>query len=236
MILVGHQPEYIPYLGFFQKVARADHFMIVDHVQYARKDFQNRNYIRSPSGKLLLTVPVLTKNRFYQPINKVSINPSVVWARKHWRSIHFSYKDAPFFERYAEVLKEVYEKDWVMLSDLTIHLIELMLEWLDIHVPISRSSHLGISKSSTETLIEMCRKVGADAYISGQGAREYLDVALLESAGIRHHFVNFKHPVYPQLHESFMPNLSALDVLFNCGDEAVDVLRRCIQESPLEEE
>jgi len=204
-------------------------------VQFARKDFQNRNYIRNQEGKLLLTIPVLSKNRFDQPINQVEIIPSMPWARKHWRSIYLFYKNAPFFENYADELRAVYEKEWVKLSDLTVQLIRLMLKWLDIDVPVSLSSELRISEKKTQMLIEMCRKVGADTYISGQGARGYVDPQLLRDAGIHHYLCCFEHPIYPQFHGRFIPNLSALDLLFNCGDEAKEILRRCIKASPLED-
>ncbi len=236
MILVGHQPEYIPYIGFFQKVGRADHFIIVDHVQFARKDFQNRNYIRDQSGRLLLTVPVLTKSRFEQPINEVEIDPRAPWARKHWRSIYLSYKNAPFFKDYADDLQAVYESHWVKLSHLTAELIKLILHWLDIDIPVSLSSELEIREKKTAMLIEMCGKVGADTYISGQGARDYIDLPALGEAGIRHFFCRFEHPVYPQMHGEFLPNLSALDLLFNCGGRANEILRRCIETSHLEAE
>lgn len=233
MILVGHQPEYLPYIGFFQKVACADHLMIVDHVQFARKDFQSRNYIRNLEGKLLLTIPVLSKDKFNQPINQVEITPHVPWARKHWRSIYLSYKDSPFFEKYAHELEAIYEKGWVKLSALTIQLIKAMLKWFRICIPISLTSQLGVCEKKTAMLIEMCRKVGADTYVSGQGARDYVDLELMKDAGIQHYFCHFEHPIYTQFHGEFIKNLSALDLLFNLGDEAGEILRRSVEASPL---
>lgn len=236
MILVGHQPEYIPYLGFFQKVARADHLILVDHVQYARKDFQNRNYVRNHEGKILLSVPVLSRDKFDQTIREVVINNTSPWTRKHWRSISLAYSKAPFFEKYAPDLQTVYEKSWIKLSDLTIQLIRILLGWFDVRIPISISSEMGFSQKGTAMLIEMCRKVGADHYISGQGARGYVNIREMKAAGIGHHFSRFVHPVYPQFQGNFICNLSVLDLFFNCGDGAKDVLRCCVEMSVLEDE
>ena len=235
MILVGHQPEYLPYIGFFQKVARADCFVLVDHVQYAKKDFQNRNYIRSYGGRVQLTVPVLTTGRFDQAINEVEIDPAKVWARKHWNSIHLSYRRAPHFEPYAAELCAAYEEPWHMLSALTARLIRMMLGFLKIDVPVLESSAMDIRATKTEMLSELCKQTGASAYVSGQGARDYVNEDLLRHAGIRHYWCPFEHPVYPQFHGEFIPNLSTLDLLFNCGESAADVLRECIDAAPLEE-
>lgn len=233
MILVGHQPEYLPYIGFFQKIARADRFILVDHVQFAKKDFQNRNYIRTNDGRLLLTVPVLSKGRFDQPIKDIEINQTTPWARKHWQSVYFAYRKAPGFHLYAEELKGVYDASWERLADLTSTLIALMLKWLGLDISITRSSELGITSGSTTLLVDMCRAVGATTYVSGAGGRDYVDLALLRQHGIRHYFCPFQHPEYSQIHGDFVPNLSALDLLMNHGEGARDVLRSCIDASPL---
>jgi hypothetical protein len=234
MILVGHQPEYLPYLGYFLKVARADHFMLVDHVQYARRDYQNRNYIRNRTGKILLTVPVLNKGNFEAAFHDIPINGKEPWARKHWRSIHFSYKDAPHWEPYGPALETVYRRPWEKLADLNIHLIRMMMDWLGLRMPVTLSSQHHLQMKKTEMLVEMCRAVGADAYISGQGARDYVEPEVLARAGIRHFFCRFHQPEYPQAASPFIPNLSVLDLLFNCGEGAREILDRAVALSSLE--
>jgi len=234
VILAGHQPEYLPYLGYFQKVARADHFMIVDHVQYARRDFQNRNYIRNRTGKILLTVPVLNKGHHDLPFNEILINRQEPWARKNWRSLYFAYKDAPYWSRYGPELEAIYQRSWERLADLNITLIRLFMDWLGLTVPVTLSSQHGIRGSKTDMLVEMCRMVGADTYLSGQGARDYVEPDVLARAGIRHFFCRFIHPEYSQRFTPFIPNLSVVDLLFNNGDHAREILDQAVILSTLE--
>jgi hypothetical protein len=231
--VVGHQPEYLPYIGFFQKAARADRFILVDHVQFAKKDFQNRNYIRTKDGRLLLTVPVLSKSRFAQPIKDVEVNNSLPWARKHWQSLYLAYHRTPGFVLYGDELKAVYDVSWLRLADLTSTLISLMFKWFGLQIPIARSSELGITSGSTSLLVDLCRATGATTYISGTGGRDYVDLTQLKREGVRHYFCSLQHPVYPQIHGDFISNLSALDLLMNRGAAAKDDLQRCIEASPL---
>ncbi len=230
MILAAHQPNYLPYAGFFDKAARADRFLIVDNVQFVKRGtfgWMHRNRIRtnSPRGWDWLSVPVLTKWRYTQKICEAEIDPSVPWARKHWRAIEWNYRRAPHFEEYADEFRRLYERGWTMFADLTCAFIELIMRLLGIHRRLERTSAMGIAGRSTDLVLAMCRAVGADTYLSGVHGRDYLDVSRFEAAGIRLVFQEFKCPEYPQCWPgAFVPDLSAIDLLFNCGQESLRVM------------
>lgn len=235
MILVAHQPEYIPYLGFFAKVRLCDIFLISDHLQYADKDFQNRNYVRDHSGKVLLTVPVLLAGKWDQSIQEVRIDNSSPWARKHWRTIYQNYHRAPYFKLYAATLEEIYAQRWERLYDLNITLLRYLLSWLSINVQVDLTSRYELKEKKTDLLIEMCQKIGADTFLSGRGARDYVIPSLFHEVGLKHHFFNFVHPEYEQHRKPFIPNLSVFDLLFNVGPRASHVLDDAVRLSALSE-
>jgi hypothetical protein len=233
LILVAHQPEYIPYLGFFAKVSLCDLFLVSDHLQYAEKDFQNRNYVKGQNGRTLLTVPVALGGRWDQPINEVPVDNNSRWGKKHWMSIYHGYHRAPHFGLYAPTLEEVYSKRWERLCDLNLTLLRHMLGWLSIDVKVELTSAYDLKETKTNLLIEMCEKTGADTFISGRGARDYAEVFRFEERGLRHYFFDFVHPEYEQRGGPFVANLSALDLLFNLGPRAKDVVRKAASTSPL---
>ena len=235
MILVAHQPEYIPYLGFFAKASLSDVFLISDHLQYALKDFQNRNYIGTPGGRTLLSVPVLLAGQWDQPINEVKIDNRSKWARKHWMTIYHNYHRAPHFKSYAPILEEIYSQSWERIAELNITLLKHLLNWLGIKARFDLTSKYDLRESKTKLLIEMCEKVGADTFISGRGARDYVIPGLFEQAGLKHYFFQFVHPQYEQPFKEFMPNLSILDLLFNVGPKAAQVVTEAARLSSLSE-
>jgi hypothetical protein len=224
MIVGGHQPEYLPYFNFFCKLIYADMFVLVDHVQFVPKAFHNRNYIRSSTGKILLTVPVMTANRSRQRIRDVEIHKDIAWPRRQWKSILLNYRKAPFFDAYAGKFEAVYSRSWTWLVDLNAELISVFMESLGIKKNIAFSSELGIGGHNTDLLIEICRTVGGHAYLSGTGARRYVEEDKFVAAGLRHHILETRHPVYRQCHTGFIPNLSTLDLLFNCGPTASEII------------
>jgi hypothetical protein len=231
--LVAHQPEYIPYIGFFAKMSVADLFFFSDHLQFAVKDFQNRNYVLQAGNKVLLTVPVRTKDRAEQPVREVEIDSRSPWARKHLTTLEHAYGRAPFFSRYATPLREIYQASWTHLCGLNVALIKQLAEWLEIRVPMRLSSELGLQEHKTRLLIEMCQRTGADTFISGRGAAAYVEPALFAQSGVNHLFFNFAHPTYPQSSHEFVPNLSILDLLFHCGPDAAIVVRNATAKSTL---
>lgn len=218
--LVVLQPGYLPWLGFFDQLRRADVFVYYDDVQYDKHGWRNRNRIKTQSGPLWLTVPVRHGGHGRQRILDVEIDPRTSWAYKHVASVRQAYAKAPFVGRYLPALEELLERSWERLVDVDIACVALMAEWLGLHTPIERSSALDVDGERSERLVNICRHFGASTYLSGDAARSYLDLPLLERSGLRVEWQQYRHPVYPQLHGDFVSHLSALDLLFNCGDEA----------------
>jgi hypothetical protein len=228
MLLTAHQPNYLPYLGFFHKIALADRFVVADTVQFVKRGpfgWIHRNKIRTAEGWQWLSVPVHTKGKFTQRICDTMIRNDLPWGRKHWKALVFNYRKAPHFERYAPRLEAIYARPWEKLGDLNEALIRLMLEFLQIERPILRASQEGIQGKATELIVNLCRAAGTDRYLSGVHGRDYLDPARLEEAGIHVTIQPFTHPTYPQCQPGpFVPNLTALDLLFNVGPGSRAVL------------
>lgn len=223
MILAGHQPEHLPYPGFFYKMLKADKFILVDHIQFEKKNFQNRNkiQIKNEPHFLWLTVPVLTKGKRFQKINEVEINNELPWAENHWKAISLTYKNAPFFEEHSKFFEELYKKKWTKLVDLNIEIIKYIAKQLEIEKNILISSDFKFEKSKDELLVEMCQKLDADTYLSGKGGKAYVSENLFEENNLNHVFSDFELKEYRQRFKPFVPNLSIIDLLFNHGKKEV---------------
>lgn len=224
MTVVILQPGYLPWLGFFDQLRRADVFVCYDDVQYDTHGWRNRNRIKTQTGPLWLTVPVRHSHLGRPRILEIEIDSRAPWARKHLSSIRQAYAGAPFLERYLPALEELLQRPWDRLIDLDIALIDLMAGWFGLTRRIDRSSALNIHGDKSERLLNICRHFNASTYLSGDAASEYLDAPLFERNGVRVEWQRFEHPVYPQLHGPFVSHLSALDLVLNCGDRAAAVL------------
>ncbi len=222
--LVILQPGYLPWLGFFDQVRRADAFCYYDDVQYDKHGWRNRNRIKTPSGPLWLTVPVLHHGKGQPRINEVLIDTKSNWQRKHLASLKQYYAKAPYVSRYLPELEEIVNRPWTHLVDLDIAVAGLMAGWLKLPAPGARTSALGIEGSPSERLLELCRHFGATRYLSGDAAKDYLDVELFAQHGVEVVWQNYQHPAYPQQYGSFVPFLSAIDLILNCGDESAQIL------------
>ncbi len=229
MILAGHQPNYLPYLGFFHKAARADAFVLVDTVQFVKRGpfgWIHRNRIRTPKGWMWLSVPVLTKGRFTQSIAEAVIDPAVPWRRKHWRSIQSSYRRYPHFETHAAFFERLYAREWERLAEPAEEAIRYLLEAFRIRLPIHRASELAPEGKAGDLILDLCGKLGADTYLSGVHGKDYLDPSAFERAGVELRFSDFHHPVYSQApHDGFVPDLAAIDLLFAEGPRAGEILK-----------
>ena len=214
------QPGYLPWLGFFDQLRRADVFVYYDDVQYDKHGWRNRNRIKTQSGPSWLTVPVRHSGQGWPSIRDVLIDQRTPWARKHVASVRQAYARAPFLDRYVPSLEALLQSPWERLVDLDIACVALMAEWFGLRRRIERSSELGIGGDRSQRLLDICRHFGASTYLSGASARDYLDVPLFERHSIAVEWQQFTHPAYPQLHGEFVPFLSALDLLLNCGDES----------------
>lgn len=217
MIISIHQPEHLPWLGFFNKLASSDIFILLDNVPFRKNYFQNRNRIRTKEGWIWLTVPILTKDKFGQKINEVMIDNSLNWQRKHLLSIEQNYGRALYFDEYKDFFLQLYNRDWQRLVELNTELIRCLSSSLGIKTRIIEASSLNISGSSTDLLLAICKEVGAKIYISGRFGRDYLDESKFAQEGIKIVYQEFHHPEYKQVFETFIPDMSALDLLFNYG-------------------
>lgn len=229
MIVAAHQPNYLPWLGFFDKLARCDKFLILDHCQFERQGFQNRAKVRLGDDWKWLTVPVIQKSRDERIMDKEIANDRdgrLRWGRKQFATLEQVYRPAPHFERYGPALRDIFEARWEKLIDLNLALLGFCMEALAIRTPLVRTSQMGpLQGQKSELVLNMCKAAGANAYLSGSGAsKEYLDRTAFAAAGIELRFQDFKHPDYPQGHETKVHGLSVLDLLFNCGPDSRAVL------------
>jgi len=220
-----HQPQYLPWPGFFHKIGKSDCFVFLDTAQFEKGGFQNRNRIRRPDSWMWLTVPIKSKGRFKQKICEVEINYSVSWQERHLNSIKMNYARAPFFCDLEEYFKKIYSSRWKYLMDLNVRLIQFFLKYLKINTPFYYESKLKTTQKNTDRIIEICEKLGADTYLSGVGARAYLDEEKFRRARIKLIYQDFKYPVYKQCFgTNFIPNLSIIDLIFNCGKKSRELL------------
>jgi len=224
MILTAHQPVYLPWLGLFHKIALADTFVSFNQVQYLPKDWNNRNLIKTPRGPEWLTVPVMRKGYLEKSISEIEIAYDTPWRRKHWRTLHTNYRNAPYFARYADFFEDVYEREFKHLAELNDYMLRWFLDTLGIKVALDAASKHAFQGQKSDLVLDMCKTMGASTYIFGAMGADYADVAAFEQAGVHVKFQSYQHPRYAQAYGDFVPNLSIVDLLFNCGDSSLDIL------------
>ncbi len=223
MLVTIHQPNYLPWPGFFHKWLLSDAFIVLDTVQFHKNEWQNRNRIKSLHGPQWVTVPVSFS--FPDPIQDVQVSPGP-WARKQIAAIEQAYARAPYLDRYWPELKVVIESHGTSLCALNVALIRLLGEMCGCSAPLYLASDMRTSsQDSTQRLVGLCKELDADGYLSGREGRHYLDRQAFAEAGIALYFQEVEPPVYPQLHGDFVPCLSVLDLLFNVGPEAPALIR-----------
>lgn len=221
-----HQPEHMPWLGFFHKINMADVYVVLDNVQFRKRYFQNRNKIRTANGVNWLTVPVKVKDEFSQKIKDTLIDDSNRrWNKKYWDSVFFSYKKAPFFRKYSDKISSILSREWTHIVELNMSLIAAFLEILELKPEIIKASDIkGLDDKKSSLILKICQRLDAKIYISGISGREYLDTQEFKESGIRIIFQEFHHPIYHQLYKPFIPCMSVIDLLFNYGDKSLSVI------------
>ena len=225
MIVSINQPAYMPWLGYFHRIAMSDLHIVLDHVQFEKNSFVNRNKIRTATGWSWLTVPVLTKGRFGDlAIDGLRTAGAIDWRRKHWHSLRSSYGRAPYFADHAEFLQEVYAKDWPRLAPLMAEIARYLFAAFGIEREILISAGLNVSGRKQALILNLCREVGADVYLSGPLGRDYIDESGFEAAGIEVRYHDYRHPTYTQVHGGFEPYMAAIDLLFNHGNDSAGIL------------
>jgi hypothetical protein len=223
MIVGIHQPNYLPYLGFFDKLKKSDIFIIYDDAQFVKGDFQQRNRIRIYHGWKWLTVPV-EKKRI--SINQIKIKSAaetenVTWQEVHFNEIHDNYKRASFYLSFEKDIRQIYEQEYDMLIDINLKLIEFMMKSFRIDTKIIFSSEFGFKSNSTEKLVDLVSAIGGDTYLSGPMGKDYLNLQLFQEKNIQVIFQEFRHPIYKQQYDRFETNMSAIDGLLNAGTKVV---------------
>ncbi len=232
MIVAIHQPCYLPWLGYLDRMIRSDIFVLLDHVQFERRNYQNRTLIRLEDEAKWLTVPVVQLSQKERLIDKRIDNPEGDgprwWGPNHFQTLRYAYRKSPYFDPYAPALKEILERRWEKLVDLNQAMIDFLRDALDIRTPLVKSSELMVEGHRSELLLNVCKAVGADAFLGGMGgSRGYLDTDAFLREGVDVVWQEFTHPRYEQCGQAtFIPGLSALDCLFNCGPQARELLRR----------
>ena len=221
-----HQPDFAPWLGFFERLTHCDLYVVLDNVQFLRRGWHHRDKIKTAAGVQWLTVPTRNKGRHSQLIADTAIDDGQDWRRRHLRTLEVAYARAPHLAAGLDLIRPCYEAGHALLPDFTEVLIRRLLTAFGIEVEIVRASTLGVTGGNNELLIAILEAVGGDVYLSGLGARAYLDEAAFAARGIRVVWQDFAHPIYPQRHGPFVPGLSSLDALFNCGPGLPALLTR----------
>lgn len=223
MIVSIHQPQYLPWLGYFDKIEKSDVFVFLDNVQFKKNEWQNRNRIKTSDGWQWLSVPVI--HSFTQKISDVEINNTVQWGRKHLNALVTHYSKAPFFKDHIGFFEQALVQEWRYLADINIHMIHYLTEALGLpDKKFVLASELESRDGSTERLIDICKQLEGDVYLSGKDGARYMDTEMFEKEGIQVVFQDYRHPRYNQLYGDFEPFLSAVDLLFNCGPDSLPIL------------
>jgi hypothetical protein len=219
--VVIHQPDFLPWLGYFHRLAGADLFIALDHVQFVTgtsRSWTHRDMVKTPQGAKWLSLRV-QKAPFGTPIRDIQLAPGKDWRQDNLNLIRENYRKAPHFAEVFPRLEDLYARPTLNMAEMNLASLDLLEDMLDVKTPRLISSQMSPQGSSTAMLVDLLQKVGATRYISGQGARAYLDEGLFAQAGIELVWQAFRHPLYPQLHGEFLPMLSSVDALFNCGLE-----------------
>ncbi len=226
MIVAIHQPNFLPWPGYFYKLARADVFVFLDNAQYIKESFINRNRIKTPSGAQWLTVPVCSSGKPVQTIQEVQMVPAARWRRKHLHLLEAYYRRAPHFKEIYGMLESQYAAvdSHTLLADFNISMTRAVSSYLDLNPILIRARDLDAGGTSTERLVNICRELGADCYLAGGGAVKYQDDQQFASAGIGVEYSDFRPEPYSQPGGAFLGGLSIVDALMNCGKSAKALL------------
>ncbi len=223
-VVCAHQPDFLPWLGFFQRFRQCDLFVVLDDVQFLRRGWHHRDKIKTASGVQWLTVPVVKRGRYEQTIADVEIDNDTPWVRKHLGTLRAAYGKTAYFDAHFEAITAIYEKNHRHLIDLNMDFIGYLCSVFGVAPEVRMSSTLGTSATSTQRLVEIVTAVGGTKYLSGLGARDYLEEDAFRDAGLGVQWQAFEHPVYAQQFGAFEPGLSAIDALFNVGPGCPDLI------------
>jgi len=223
MIVTIHQPDFFPWLGFFDRWQKSDIYIVLDDVQFLRCGWHHRDKIKTQNGVQWLTVPVQKKGRYHQTIKEVKINNQENWNQKHLKTIQTAYKKAPNFDLVFGKLSEIYNREYDLLIEFNMDLLRLCSKLLGINTPLVFASDFNMKSTGSQRLVDLVQSVGGKEYLTGTGARDYLEEELFKKVGIGVHWQEFEHPVYKQLHGGFEKMLSVLDFLMMRSNSNISV-------------
>lgn len=219
--LVILQPSYLPWLGYFDQIAKSDCFVFYDDVQFDKHGWRNRNRIKSQTGDYQwITVPVQIKGKNKPSINEVEVVHEIQWPRKHIMTLKQTYRKSPYQSQYIDELEDILKRPFSKLCELNITLTKWLCTKFDIQTEFFLSSELGVFGGQSERLIRICKHLNCLTYLSGNSAKTYLDETAFNGAGIKLIWHDYEHPHYPQADGNFLPFLSAIDLLFNVGPDS----------------
>ena len=226
MIVTIHQPNYFPYPGFFHKISLSDVFVVHDRAQF-QFDTTNRNKIITTDGSWSrISVPIKRGQKFFE-IKDVEIDNDLPWAEDNWNLIYKSYNKAPFFDLYKIFLHPIYKKKWDNIFDLNFQTLKKVFDWLDIKTEIVLESELNVTGTSSERLLNICKKIGATKYLSGPAGKRYLNEKIFAQEKINVEFQKYNPVIYTQKNtKSFIPDLCILDLLFNMGLDSKKIIAK----------
>lgn len=221
------QSNYIPWKGYFDLIASVDEFVLYDDMQFTRRDWRNRNQIKTPNGVQWLSVPVKSKGKYHQSIRQTEID-GFEWAEMHWKTLVLNYRRAPHFSEIAGWLEPLYlQQRHQYLTDLNRTFLQAICRYIGVTTKISDSWNYTLVDGKTERLAEICRQAGATEYISGPAAKDYVEPGEFERRGIKLTWFDYsRYPEYPQLWSDFTHGVTILDLLFNCGRQSPTFMRR----------
>jgi hypothetical protein len=225
MILSTYQPYFAPFPGFFHKAHFSDIFVLLDTVQFpCGTTWISRNRFKNDQGTLWLTIPVWKKGLGLQNIDAIRICHEGRWVRKHLASLEHAYGNTPYYAEHADFIRETFASRFDRLVDFNMALIRYLIRHLIVETKLILLSETGIRQSGVGLLIELCHHFGASTYLAQRSSAQYLDQEVFQKANIELRFLKPPNPTYPQLWGEFIPNLSAFDLVFNCGPKAHDIL------------
>ena len=221
-----HQPDFIPYLGFFHRLIETDIFIILDDAQFIRDGWHHRDQVKNSAGKTWITLPV-NREDLFKTIRDVRLVQPQDWKTKHLNQLKENYRKAPFFGMYFPRIEAIYAKNHDRLIEINLDFLEFLFEFFNLEPRPLFSSDLHIPGKSTDRLVELVQQVGGDRYLTGTGSRAYLEEVKFTEKGIAVAWQKFDPPDYPQMHGEFISHLSSIDMVFNLGPAAKDFIRTC---------
>jgi hypothetical protein len=229
-VITGHQPAYLPWLGLIHKASLADIFIYMDDVQYLEQDWNNRNQIKTGNNQSSwLTVPVDLKNSSSRILKDILIKDEGLpfeksWRAKHWNALQMSYGKAPYFKEYRPLFEGLYcDVSWKFLSELNLKILTQLFEIFQVKAKVVVASELNFLEKKSDLILEHATHFEADIVVTGMHGKDYIQTEDFKKKGVKVVFQDYQHPVYPQRFEGFVPRLTCLDLLFNCGPESVEI-------------